>query len=37
MLVPLGPGLGLDLDEEAINRFRVESPVQGGRGQGGPQ
>ena len=37
MLVPQGPGLGLDLNEEAINRFRVESPVQGGRGQGSPQ
>ena len=32
--VPQGPGLGLDIDEEAVNRFRVEG-FQSGRGGGG--
>ena len=27
LVVPQGPGLGLDLNEEAIDRFRVEGPV----------
>ena len=27
VVVPQGPGLGLDLNEEAINRFRVDGPV----------
>jgi D-galactarolactone cycloisomerase len=34
LLVPQGPGLGLDLNEEAINRFRIEGPVTGGFGGG---
>jgi L-alanine-DL-glutamate epimerase-like enolase superfamily enzyme len=35
LVVPQGPGLGLDLNEEAINRFRVEGPVTGRGGRGG--
>ena len=38
--VPQSPGLGLDIDEEAVNRFRVEgfqSGRGGGRGRGGAQ
>ena len=35
LLIPQGPGLGLDLNEEAINRFRVEGPVVGRGGGGG--
>jgi L-alanine-DL-glutamate epimerase-like enolase superfamily enzyme len=35
LLVPQGPGLGLDLNEQALNRFKVEGPVTGGRGGGG--
>ena len=31
--VPQGPGLGLDLNEEAVNRFRVEGFVTPTRGQ----
>ena len=27
VVVPQGPGLGLDLNEEAINRFRVDGPI----------
>jgi D-galactarolactone cycloisomerase len=33
--VPQGPGLGLDIDEEALNRFQVEGYQSGGRGRGG--
>ena len=32
--VPQSPGLGLDIDEEAVNRFRVEGFVSPRRGQG---
>jgi len=39
LLIPQGPGLGLDLNEEALNKFRVEGPVmgRGGRGEGPSQ
>jgi len=33
--VPQGAGLGLDIDETALNRFRVEGFQSGGRGRGG--
>jgi L-alanine-DL-glutamate epimerase-like enolase superfamily enzyme len=36
LLVPQGPGLGLDLNEEAINRFKVDGPITGGRGGPAP-
>jgi D-galactarolactone cycloisomerase len=39
LLVPQGPGLGLDLNEEAIDKFRLEGPVMGntpGGRQGAP-
>jgi L-alanine-DL-glutamate epimerase-like enolase superfamily enzyme len=38
--VPQGPGLGLDIDEDAVNRFRVEGFVtprgRGSRGTAPP-
>jgi len=37
VVVPQGAGLGLDLNEEAINRFRVDGPVSGrGAASGAP-